>query len=132
MFDSIVENLYILVPIAFVLVIRILGILQKRQAEARGSSGISSGDGDDEDIRVSPSGPAVAAKPRPAAVQRLSEEPPALNAPPAEEPAKPRGPAPAPKPAGTEKRPFPQNLDFLPPLKRAVALSEILGPPRGM
>jgi hypothetical protein len=37
--------------------------------------------------------------------------------------------------AGTPKPPagiaFPQKLDYLPPLKRAVVLAEILGPPKG-
>jgi hypothetical protein len=27
---------------------------------------------------------------------------------------------------------FPQKLDYLPPLKRAVVLAEILGPPKGL
>ncbi len=35
-------------------------------------------------------------------------------------------------PAGTEKTSFPQNLDYLPPLQRAIVLSEILGPPKGL
>jgi hypothetical protein len=30
------------------------------------------------------------------------------------------------------KKPLPQKLDYLPPLKRAVALAEILGRPKGL
>jgi hypothetical protein len=29
-------------------------------------------------------------------------------------------------------KPFPENLDYLPPLQRALALSEILGPPKSL
>ena len=42
--------------------------------------------------------------------------------------------APVKKPAPVKKSTasFPKNLDYLPPLKRALVLSEILGPPKGM
>ena len=31
-----------------------------------------------------------------------------------------------------EKKPFPENLDYLPPLQKAFVFSEVFGPPKGM
>jgi hypothetical protein len=129
--DEILGNFYILIPIAVVVVFRILaarkkgepltGSFSSPQAEAPGSPD----DGEDyAPPRLSPAG--ARRKPEAPAVKPLAAS--AEAPPPESRPAK-AGVSAAPPPPD---RGFPHNLERLPPLKRALVLSEILGPPKAL
>jgi hypothetical protein len=132
-FDFIFDNIYILIPIAFIIVFNILNKRQKRQAEAQGREDSSAGSGEDDDeagryfkAPVQPAPVQPKKKPK-AETQGLTEQSPVEVRRPVSSQAKK---APANLESGGRAGSFPQNLEYLPPLKRALVLSEILGPPK--
>ena len=150
MFDAIFNNIFILIPVAIFIGLRILEARKKRQEsspekkpnpfveETREPSGPSSHWETDEKNQaygtahggISPLGvPIVVVKP-PAEVyhhppQQLSLE--------AERPlAQPVKPQKTSAPEHPVSGVFPRKVERLPALKKALVLSEILGPPKGL
>jgi hypothetical protein len=119
MLENLFDNIYVIIPIAVVIGIRILSAWQKRQAAAAKDSPAETHGYKDED----------------GAAPYFESSPPPVPQPahqnaraPAAKPAQKIADAPK-APAGTGAA-FPHNLDYLPPLNRAVVFSEILGPPK--
>jgi hypothetical protein len=131
MFDSIFDNIFVLIPIAVIIGIRILSVWQKRQAEASKlrAPPTNAAAYDDTDDGGAYFEPPEDKPPVPKASQPAAVVPAAAAYSTAAKPA--RKTAEAPKAAAGPGPAFPRNLEFLPPLKRAMVLSEILGPPKG-
>jgi hypothetical protein len=116
MFEELFDNIFVLIPVAIVIGVRILSARQKRQAEAAKSSPAAESPGGSFSSSEAPERAA------------LNTSQPAVHSPPLKPVQKT---AEAPKAAAGGGAAFPQNLEYLPPLKRALVLSEILGPPKG-
>jgi hypothetical protein len=128
MFDVIFNNIFILIPLAIFIGLRILDAQKKRKNASSQEDKQDTVEKDNEPPPflshwelekkaqrrgVSPSGvPLPRAAPPPAPVLSIVETPPV-----------------APKKTAAS---FLKNLDKLPPIKRAVVFSEILGPPKGL
>ena len=136
MSDYIFNNIYVLIPVALFIAIRIIEARKKRQAklEEQNKKQVSETE-EDYDEPPAPSFIPAAAKKIPVHVPavplRLSMETETVKTKVREVPDKNAGPAKTQASAKPASCGFPQNLDYLPPLKRALVLSEILGPPRG-
>ncbi|MDR2482569.1 MAG: hypothetical protein LBD08_02945 [Treponema sp.] len=120
--DGVFENILALVPVAAFIAYRIIAS-RRKQAAAQRTAPLPAREG------------ARPAEPVFSAWELSANDPP--PSPPA--PAEPlRAEAITPEPAvsavpsqGTFNAPaFPENLSYLPPLKRALVLTEILGPPK--
>jgi hypothetical protein len=136
MFDGLLDNFYILIPIA-VIIYRIVSSSKKNKAGSK-----------HQEVQAEPArpevlpeedipAPAKKAAPKPKAAVKAAPRPQKKEAPqialstdiPQAKPA-PTAETSAQK-AAAKKR-FPETLEYLPPLKRAVILSEVLGSPKGL
>jgi hypothetical protein len=125
-FDGFFEYILILIPIA-VFIFRIVNNFRKPEKPVVRSGGEGFSE-DDEDDETPPPRPVVEKVPPPAVLKPGPLVPEPKKAGGHTAAAVPAAAAKAPKEAGA----FPGNLESLPPLKRAVVLSEILGPPKGL
>ncbi|AEF83360.1 hypothetical protein [Leadbettera azotonutricia] len=123
MFDFITDNIFILIPVAIFVGIRILEARRKQQEAANPKP-------PPVQIEEEPPPPVKKKKPRKAAAPKAAV--PGLAA--SSAPASPAPDFQRPGVYRTEPlgKPFPENLDYLPPLQRALILSEIFGPPKGL
>ena len=130
MADLIFDNIFIFVPVALFIAFRIINARKKQQERTakepvKGKSNLLFFEEDDEDKPPAPSFiPAV-----PKNFPPKKESPRAIES---DIFKLTSAPAKALTPLTKNSTRFPQNLDYLPPLKRALVLSEILGPPKGM
>jgi hypothetical protein len=130
MFDYIFDNIFVLIPIAVVIGVRVVSVWQKRQAAAAKASPAQTGRWEDADEADASLEPPEAKPPAPKAPQAAAVVPAAAVHPATAKPAQRTAEAPA-TAAPVRSGRFPGNLEYLPPLKRALVLSEILGPPKG-
>jgi hypothetical protein len=121
-FDFIVDNFYVLIIAAVFIGGRILAARKKQQEADRPVQIV-------EEDEPPPPAPVKKKKPKAAVPKAVIPEAAASIAL-TEHIADSQRPRPY--QAEFSEKPFPENLDYLPPLQRALALSEILGPPKGL
>ena len=125
MLDFIINNIFVLIPVAILIGIRIVNARRKSQEAAGNDSKNTAKRIFDDDPPVRPHVPTspAPAKKQPAKTRSVSA--------PTAKAAETLQPKPAVTPA-PESKDFTQKLKYLSPLQRAVAFLEILGPPKGM
>ena len=123
MFDFIVNNIFVLIPVAILIGIRIVNARRKSQEAAGNNDKNVTRRIADEDHRTVPAG--IRSQPQSQPAKKRTAKPAAavVSAPEIK---------PAPVHTIQEKRDFTEKLKYLSPLQRAVAFSEILGPPKGI
>ncbi|WP_411044313.1 hypothetical protein [Treponema sp. TIM-1] len=120
--DEVFNNIFVYLPIILIVLFRILGGLRNKQVRKRPVAARAVL----ETVEPEPAEPAPREKP-----PKPRKEPPRVSKIPASAPLFPETPA-APAPLRTAGRGFPENLNYLPALKRAVVLAEIMGPPKAL
>jgi hypothetical protein len=119
--DELFNNIFIYLPIILIVLFRVLGLRNRRAGQRPPAAA------------ASPETPAPEKPPE----KRPRKEPPRISRIPSGEvlfPEIPPAPAvPAKVPAArTAEGGFPGNLNYLPALKRAMVLTEIMGPPKAL
>jgi hypothetical protein len=129
--EDIFDNILVYIPIILIVLVNVLRMRNSNAGKKPAAKKAA--------------GPAAADRPvvKPVPVpqkppeRRSRKEPPRINKPLAPEPALfseiPSAPAaPVQSVSGRTGGGFPENLNYLPALKRAVVLAEIMGPPKGL
>ena len=142
MFDSLTNLIFLLIPLAIFLGRIVVDARNKRNsggATGRTSRAPLRSEDDDEPkyFRKRASTQSPAAAPRRTQTARKPTVPlaPALSSPISEAAAGPKAPLSrvnAARMVSPEHQSFPLNLTRLPPLKQAVVMAEVLGPPKGL
>ncbi|MDR2631987.1 MAG: hypothetical protein LBC60_13805 [Spirochaetaceae bacterium] len=126
--DEVFNNVLVYLPIILIVLFRILGTRNRQTGKKRPAAAVP------QKTAV----PAAAPREKPP-VRRPRKEPPRINKIPSPEAMfpetslVPNAPAKAPVVMDQASREgFPENLNYLPVLKRAMVLTEIMGPPKAL
>jgi hypothetical protein len=129
MMEDIFDNILVYIPIILIVLVNVLR-MRKSGAGKKPVAKKAAGPADRPVVKPVPA-------PQKSQERRSRKEPPRINKPLAPEPVLfpeiPSSPAAPVQPvSGHTGGGFPENLSYLPALKRAVVLAEIMGPPKGL
>jgi hypothetical protein len=120
--DELFNNIFVYIPIILIVLLRILGN-RKKQAAGKGNP-LEAEEEEAEPVSLPEKPPERVKRPRPNSRTSLPVPEPAITPVSQEKAAPLKGPS--------RGKPFPENLTYLPALKRAVILAELMAPPKAL